>query len=92
MTNGATSTVPATFQVGATYEARSICDHNCVWSFRVIARTAKFVTLEADTYRNYGNAANTKRVGVGVWDGVECASPLGTYSMSPTIRANRTVA
>lgn len=70
------------FQVGSTYEARSACDYDCVWTFTVTARTARFITI-VDRDRE------TRRVGVRVWNGVESASPLGTYSMAPVIRAER---
>ena len=69
------------FQVGKTYQVRSIGDWECIFSFTVEARTAKFVTV-----RNNGKAL---RVGVTVRDGVETARPFGTYSMCPTIRADR---
>ena len=71
------------FTVGATYSARSFCDYDCVWTFTVIARTARFITIiqEGET--------TPKRVGVRTWNGVESASPLGTYSMAPVLSANR---
>jgi len=75
----------ARFKVGATYTARSLTDHTFVWRFTVLDRTNKFITLG-------GEHGGGKRVGVRIWDGVEVASPLGRYSMSPTIRADRTEA
>lgn len=72
-----------TFQVGRTYSARSVCDHNCIWSFEVTKRTAKFITLDHD--------GETMRVGVRAHDGEEWASPFGTFSMCPVIRAGREV-
>lgn len=85
-----TSTPPATFEVGAVYECRSFCDHDCVWRLEVIRRTAKFVTLrDVDTGDEY-------RVGVRVWtwggESFETCSPFGRYSMSPLLNANRPVA
>ncbi len=75
-------TTPATFQVGTTYSATSNCDSNCVWTFEVIKRTAKFITLrESD--------GDIRRVGVRAYDGEEWASPFGSYSMAPVIRAGR---
>lgn len=71
-----------TFQVGATYQARSAADYDCVWTFTVLSRTAKFVTLREES-------GETRRVGVRTWDGEEWASPFGTYSLSPVIRAGR---
>ena len=78
MNNTHTTATPATFAVGATYSARSACDHNAVWTFTVAKRTAKFITF-----------TDGKRVGVKVdrWDGHECAAPFGSYSMAPVIRA-----
>ena len=70
------------FQVGSTYEARSASDYDCVWTFTVVSRTSRFITI---TDRN----GEVRRVGVRVWQGVESASPLGTYSMAPVIRAGR---
>lgn len=79
-----TATPSATkFQVGNTYSARSASDHNCVWTFTVIARTAKFVTIT--------DGDETRRVGaiVSSFDGAEYALPFGSYSMAPVIRASR---
>lgn len=70
----------ATFQIGKTYKTRSACDHECVFSFTVIKRTAKFVTLE--THRG-----EMIRAGVNSFDGVERCYPLGRYSMAPQISA-----
>ena len=69
------------FQVGHTYRTRSACDWDCIFSYTVVSRTAKFLTLD-DGYQ-------VRRVGVRVWDGRETASPEGRYSMSPLITADR---
>lgn len=71
-----------TFEIGQTYSTRSLCDYDCIFTFKVIARTAKQVTLES-------NAWGVKKRGIKIYDGVETCSPLGTYSMSPTIRADK---
>lgn len=71
------------FKVGSTYSATSPCDHECVWTFKVVARTAKFLTL-----RNVRETA-TFRTGVKVSNGDEWALPLGRYSMAPVLRASR---
>ena len=78
-----TNTAPAKFIVGQTYSCRSACDHNCVWSFTVTARTDKSVSLSGE-FMN-GVKAATKRIKV--WDGQETVLPLGAYSMAPTLRA-----
>ena len=69
------------FQTGLKYSCRSVCDHNCIWTFTVIKRTAKFITIE-------DSRGEVKRVGVHVWQGSESAYPLGQYSMCPIIKAD----
>jgi hypothetical protein len=69
------------FEVGRTYWTRSACDYNTIFSFKIVARTAKRIT-----FMDCG-----KRVtrGVYVYDGTENCKPLGTYSMCPVISAGR---
>ena len=81
------TTATATFTVGATYSARSICDGETVWLFTVVARTAKFVTL----LRDNGADGETLRVGVKTDDQGEWALPFGRYSMAPVLRATSTL-
>lgn len=69
------------FQTGKTYSTRSIGDYDCIFSFEVIARTAKRLTL---SYRG-----KTFQRGVYNLDGVERCKPMGTYSMCPVISADR---
>jgi len=69
------------FVVGRTYQCRSIGDYDCIYSFRVIWRTEKFIELD-EHGRRY------KR-GIFVRDGVEHCKPHGTYSMCAVIRADR---
>lgn len=73
---------PATqaFAVGKTYSTRSACDHNCVFRFAIVKRTAKMITF------TYLGKQHTR--GVRVRDGVEVCLPLGSYSMAPVITAN----
>lgn len=85
MTNETTTTATTNliaFEVGASYSARSACNSDCIWTWTVTKRTAKFITVETD----HGEIA---RVGVKVWDNVERAEPFGNYSMSPSIYADR---
>jgi len=72
----------STFNPGITYTARSIGDHNCVFRFTVIKRTAKFITVTS-------KMSGVQRVGISDWDGVESAFPEGKFSMAPIIRADR---
>jgi len=69
------------FQVGRTYQTRSICDHDCIITATIVSRTAKRLT--ADTQRG------RKVFGIGQYDGVEFIRPWGNYSMSPIIRADK---
>lgn len=78
------NTTNTTFQIGETVATRSACDHNCIFRFTVIARTAKFVTLD--------DGRKTYRVGIKVWDGRESAKPFGMFSMSPSVHAGQDIA
>lgn len=69
------------FEVGRTYATRSICDHECIFRAKVVARTAKRLTVEM--------GGKLKVRGITVWDNVETFAPFGRYSMSPTIRASK---
>ena len=74
------------FKTGETYSARSICDYDCVFSFTILSRTAKTVTIE-----KHGRI--TKRgVKHSEYDNCEMCYPLGSYSMAPTIYANKPAA
>lgn len=68
------------FEIGKTYEARSACDYDCIFSFEVVARTAKQITIKV-------RGEEVKR-GVSMYEGSEVCFPLGKYSMCPIIRAN----
>ena len=72
------------FKVGRTYSCRSLCDHDCIFAFEIVKRTEKTVTLKS--------SADIKRRKIYMLDGVEHADPLGKYSMSPIIRADREIA
>jgi hypothetical protein len=71
-----------TFEIGKTYATRSLCDYECIFSFTVVARTAKTITIES-------NAWGTVKRGIRLYDDVEICKPLGSYSMAPTIHADR---
>lgn len=74
------------FEVGRTYSTRSACDHNCIYSYTVVARTAKRLTL-----RQPGESKTRVR-GIAIDRGVEYCLPEGRYSMAPVIRADRVIA
>lgn len=69
------------FEIGKTYWTRSICDHECIYRFTILARTAKQVTVNV-----HGKAV--KR-GLSIWNDVEQFKPFGTYSMCAIIGADR---
>lgn len=78
-------TTTSTFTVGQTYSATSVCDHTCVWSFTILRRTAKFITIRD----RWGTVS---RVGVRSDGTEEVALPLGSYSMAPVIRSSKVAA
>ena len=69
-----------TFKPGNTYTGRSICDHNCIFSAKVLKRTLKTVTVITQN--------EEKRCKVHLDEsGEEYIFPFGRYSMAPIIRA-----
>lgn len=82
-----------TFEVGKTYQTRSLCDHDCLVTWTVIDRTAKTVRMVEGTNKEplKLHAATQPRVKVfrPAVDGrgVESVKPWGSYSMSPILDA-----
>lgn len=70
-----------TFQIGKTYATRSACDHDCIFAFTILARSAKSVTVEVH--------GATVRRGVKEYEGVEQFKPFGSYSMAGIISADK---
>ena len=73
------------FQAGATYQTPSICDHNCIFSYTVISRTEKTVTIKS-------RIRGQRRCKISVFGGVETIFPEGRYSMCPVIDASKIAA
>lgn len=73
-----------TFEIGKTYSTRSVCDHNCIFSYTVIARTAKTITIT--------DGRETKKCRIikalSEYRKAESIYPLGQYSMCPIISAD----
>ena len=71
------------FEIGKTYTCRSICNHDCVWSYTVTARTAKTITVTD------GKQESRMRISAKVseYRGAESVYPLGQYSMAPILSA-----
>ena len=72
------------FEIGERYEMRSICDHECIWSYTVKARTAQTITLIDEKGKEF-KCRIIKAISQ--MDNREAVRPLGTYSMAPTLRA-----
>ena len=70
------------FEVGKSYSMRSACDHECIWTYKVIKRTKSTITLKSDR-----GEVQRCRVKVSEILGAECCQPLGRFSMSPILRA-----
>lgn len=67
------------FETGRTYSTRSICDHDRVFSFRVVGRTEKTITIDY-----LGKISRRK---IRVWNNAEQIDPFGRYSMAPVLSA-----
>ena len=70
------------FQAGKTYTTRSIGDHNCIISVKVLRRTAKTIWVE-------GDSLTKPSLRIFEWRGVEHARPWGNYSMAPIVSAEK---
>lgn len=72
-----------TFEIGNTYSMRSACDHDCVWSYKVISRTASTITITD------GTEVKTCRIvkNISTYRNAETVRPLGSYSMCPLLSA-----
>lgn len=71
------------FEVGKEYSMRSICDQNCVWTYKVVSRTAKTITLQ-DEDKIFKCRINKVATEI---HNAETVKPLGTYSMAPSLIA-----
>ena len=81
---GSKMTDTTRFETGNSYQARSICDHNCIWTVKVIKRTTKFLTITVD-------GSEAIRVGINTYNDVEHCYFSGKYSMAPSIAADRAI-
>lgn len=72
------------FHVGKTYAAPSPCDSKCTFSFTILKRSAKSVTIEVRGKR-------VRRL-LKAGDRAEWFRPFGNYSMAATIYADKEAA
>lgn len=70
------------FIVGQSYATRSACDHDCIFAYEILGRTAKTVTIQVSD--------KIVKRGISVWGDVEQFKPHGSYSMCAIISADRT--
>lgn len=75
----------AKFAPGVTYYTRSLGDHNCIWRFTVVRRTASSVWVTGD----FDKAGTVERRKIDQYNGNETFSPFGRYSLSPTVYADK---
>ena len=71
------------FEVGTQYSMTSICDHECVWTYTVTARTAKTITI-TDGKETLKCRVNQK---ISEYHNAETVYPFGRYSMAPSLVA-----
>jgi len=68
------------FEVGRIYFARSLCDYNCIFSYKILRRTQKTATIKT--------MCGIKRRKIYVWKDVETIHPEGKFSMCPVLKAD----
>lgn len=73
------------FEVGKIYSCFSACDHNCIWRYKVVDRTANTVTLETLDRMEIIKRRIIK--GLSELNNAESIYPLGKYSLCPILRA-----
>jgi hypothetical protein len=71
------------FEVGKQYSMRSVCDHDCVWTYTVVARTASTVTITDGKHTTVCRIVKDLRQ----YRKAETVRPLGKYSMCPLLSA-----
>lgn len=81
-----TTTTAETFEVGTTYTTRFIGDAQSILRYRVVRRSARFVTVQDITH---GDGEQPVRIGIKVDREGEWALPMGSYAMAPVLRAGR---
>lgn len=72
------------FEVGKIYSCRSIGDHNCIWRYKVLKRTAKTIVIQEDD-----EEPKVCRIKERTYCGQieEFVYPEGRYSMCPILSA-----
>jgi hypothetical protein len=73
------------FQLNKQYQTRSICDHDCIFSYEVTKLSKGFVTVKSRM-----DGEKRKKIYVD-HNGIEFCYPQGTYSMCPILKADELV-
>lgn len=78
------------FEVGKKYSMRSSCNHECVWTYKVVDRTASTVVLQQVMNGQPRGDKARFRISKGISEhfGAESVKPLGSYSMCPILCAD----
>lgn len=71
------------FEVGRSYSMKSVCDHDCIWTYTVTARTAQTITITDG--KNVQKCRIDKKISE--YRNTETVYPLGKYSMCPSLTA-----
>ena len=79
------------FEVGKTYTMFSPGNTDCIWTYKVVARTAQTVTLKdlSTNYREQSKAPQRFRINKQTiaFRNAETVYPLGQYSLCPSLTA-----
>lgn len=71
------------FEVGKQYSMRSICDHECIWTYTVTARTVQTITItDGEKIQKCRISKKSSE-----YRNAETVYPLGQYSMCPSLTA-----
>lgn len=73
------------FEIGKIYNMRSPCDHDCIWSYTVIDRTACTITIKDNDTNKIKKCRISKYISE--MNKRETVRPLGDYSMAPSLSA-----
>lgn len=78
------------FEVGKKYSMRSAFNHDCVWTYVVVDRTASTVVLQqVMNGQPRGDKARFRiKKSWSEYCGAECVQPMVTYSMAPVLIAD----
>jgi hypothetical protein len=75
------------FQAGQSYEMRSVCDFDCVLTYKVTRRSGQSIWIY--DIRSKNMVAERRKITT--FNGVETCRPLGSYSMAPILTAEKAV-